>query len=84
MVTDPVLARHVLNDHAAFGMNGEGGVGHLWTQLFGDEMAQFFGGARHAEIRTRARDLFTEDAAQALVKRSQGPSHAVLVSTRRR
>jgi cytochrome P450 len=78
VVTDPVLARQVLNDHAAFGMNGEGGVGHLWTQLFGDEMAQFFGGARHAEIRTRARDLFTEDAARELVERSQGPSHAAL------
>ncbi|MFA1544713.1 cytochrome P450 [Actinomadura chokoriensis] len=78
VVTDPVLARHVLNDHVSFGMNGEGGVGHLWTQLFGDEMAQFFGGARHAEIRTRARDLFTEDAARVLVERSQGPSHAAL------
>ncbi|MFD0682945.1 cytochrome P450 [Actinomadura fibrosa] len=78
VVTDPVLARRVLNDHAAFGMNGEGGVGHLWTQLFGDEMAQFFGGARHAEIRTRARDLFTEDAARTLVERSQGRHHAGL------
>ncbi|WP_067802276.1 cytochrome P450 [Actinomadura formosensis] len=78
VVTDPLLARHVLNDHVAFGMNGEGGVGHLWTQLFGDEMAQFFGGARHAEIRTRVRDLFTEDAARTLVERSQGPSHAAL------
>lgn len=78
VVTDPVLARHVLNDHAAFGMTGEGGVGHLWTRLFGDEMAQFFGGARHAKIRTRARDLFTEDAARTLVERSQGPSHAAL------
>lgn len=78
VVTDPLLARQVLNDHAAFGMNGEGGVGHLWTQLFGDEMAQFFGGARHAEIRTRVRDLFTEDAARTLVERSQGPSHAAL------
>ena len=80
VVTDPVLARQVLNDHAAFGMNGEGGVGHLWTQLFGDEMAQFFGGARHAEVRTRARDLFTEDAARSLVERSQGPSHAALAA----
>ncbi|TDD85768.1 cytochrome P450 [Actinomadura darangshiensis] len=80
VVTDPVLARHVLNDHAGFSMNGEGGVGHLWTQLFGDEMAQFFGGARHAEIRTRARDLFTEDAARTLVERSQGPTHAALAA----
>ncbi|MEV3920217.1 cytochrome P450 [Actinomadura coerulea] len=80
VVTDPVLARQVLNDHASFGMNGEGGVGHLWTQLFGDEMGRFFGGAAHAEVRTRARDLFTEDAARALVERSQGRTHAALAA----
>ncbi|XRQ04154.1 cytochrome P450 [Actinomadura welshii] len=78
VVTDPVLARRVLNDHAAFAMNGEGGVGHLWTQLFGDGMARFFGGAGHTEVRTRVRDLFTEDAARTLVERSQGASHTVL------
>ncbi|WP_433327179.1 cytochrome P450 [Spirillospora sp. CA-294931] len=78
VVTDPVLARRVLNDHATFTMDGEGGVGHLWTQLFGPEMAQFFGGARHAEVRTRARDLFTEDGARSLVERSQGPWYAEL------
>ncbi|WP_245623076.1 cytochrome P450 [Spirillospora albida] len=78
IVTDPVLARRVLNDHDAFSMNGEGGVGHLWTQLFGDEMGRFFGGARHTEVRTRVRDLFTEDAARALIERSQGPHHRVL------
>ncbi|MGI5203567.1 cytochrome P450 [Spirillospora sp. CA-108201] len=80
VVTDPVLARQVLNDHAAFGMNGEGGVGHLWTQLFGEEMGRFFGGATHAEVRTRARDLFTEDAARTLVERSQGRTHAALAA----
>ncbi|MFV2172870.1 cytochrome P450 [Actinomadura sp. LOL_016] len=78
VVTDPVLARRVLNDHEHFGMNGEGGVGHLWTQLFGEEMGQFFGGARHTEVRTAARDLFTEDAARALIDRSQGARHADL------
>ncbi|MEU5881847.1 cytochrome P450 [Spirillospora sp. NPDC047279] len=78
VVTDPVLARRVLNDHAAFGMAGEGGVGHLWSQLFGPEMAQFFGGARHAEVRTRARDLFTEDSARALVERSQGAHYRAM------
>lgn len=78
IVTDPALARRVLNDHNAFSMNGEGGVGHLWTQLFGDEMAQFFGGSRHTEVRTRVRDLFTEDAARALIDRSQGPHHEIL------
>ncbi|KAB2343279.1 cytochrome P450 [Actinomadura rudentiformis] len=78
VVTDPVLARRVLNDHAHFGMAGEGGVGHLWTQLFGPEMAQFFGGARHAEMRTRARDLFTEDSARTLVERSQGAHYRAM------
>ncbi|MFI0452520.1 cytochrome P450 [Actinomadura sp. 6N118] len=78
VVTDPVLARRVLNDHAHFGMAGEGGVGHLWTQLFGPEMAQFFGGARHAELRTRARDLFTEDSARTLVERSQGAHYRAM------
>ncbi|REE98871.1 cytochrome P450 [Thermomonospora umbrina] len=78
VVNDPVLARRVLNDAAHFGMAGEGGVGHLWIQLFGDEMAQFFGGARHAEVRTRARDLFTEDNARALVERSQGAHYRAM------
>ncbi|MBW8484344.1 cytochrome P450 [Actinomadura parmotrematis] len=80
VVTDPLLARRVLNDHAAFTMGGEGGVGHMWTQLFGPEMGAFFGGSRHAEIRARARDLFTEDAAADLVERSQGGHHAALAA----
>ncbi|MFG1999062.1 cytochrome P450 [Spirillospora sp. NPDC048911] len=78
VVTDPLLARRVLNDHTCFGMAGEGGVGHLWTQLFGPDMAQFFGGARHAEMRTRARGLFTEDSARTLVERSQGAHYRAL------
>jgi cytochrome P450 len=78
VVTDPLLARRVLNDSAHFGMAGEGGVGHLWSQLFGEEMAQFFGGARHSEVRTRARDLFTEDSARILVERSQGAHYRAL------
>ncbi|ACY99187.1 MULTISPECIES: cytochrome P450 [Thermomonospora] len=78
VVTDPLLARRVLNDAAHFGMTGEGGVGHLWSQLFGEEMAQFFGGPRHAEVRARARDLFTEDGAAALVERSQGAHYRAL------
>ncbi|GAA2419104.1 cytochrome P450 [Actinomadura vinacea] len=78
VVTDPLLARRVLNDHARFGMVGEGGVGHMWAQLFGDEMARFFGGARHTEVRTEARDLFTEESARHLVERSQGGHHAAL------
>ncbi|SEF81575.1 Cytochrome P450 [Thermomonospora echinospora] len=78
VVTDPLLARRVLNDSAHFGMAGEGGVGHLWSQLFGEEMAQFFGGARHTEVRTRARDLFTEEGARTLVERCQGAYHQAL------
>lgn len=78
VVTDPLLARRILNDHAVFSMTGEGGVGHLWTQLFGAEMAQFFGGARHTEIRTKARDLFTEPSARGLVERAQGPYLAAM------
>ncbi|MCP2340028.1 cytochrome P450 [Actinomadura rupiterrae] len=78
VVTDPVLARRVLNDHAAFTMGGEGGVGHLWAQLFGPDMGRFFDGPRHAELRTAVRDLFTEDAAHDLIARTQGPHHARL------
>ncbi|MEW2356979.1 cytochrome P450 [Spirillospora sp. NPDC029432] len=78
VVTDPLLARRVLNDHAAFGMTGEGGVGHMWTQLFGAEMGELFGGARHTEVRTRARDLFTEESARELVERSQGAHYAAI------
>lgn len=76
VVTDPVLARRVLNDHASFTMGGEGGVGHLWAQLFGPEMGAFFDGPNHTELRTSVRDLFTEDAAAALIERTQGPHHA--------
>src|SRR5689334_14723147 len=64
VVTDPTLARRILNDADHFGMLGEGGVGDLWTQLFGPEMGGFFAGARHGELRTAARDLFTEDSAK--------------------
>jgi cytochrome P450 len=72
VVADPVLARRVLNDQVHFTMAGEGGVGHLWEQLFGPELAAFFVGAAHTELRTRARDLFTEDGARVLVERAQG------------
>jgi cytochrome P450 len=78
VVTDPLLARQILNDHVHFSMVGEGGVGHMWAQLFGEEMAGFFGGARHTEVRTKARDLFTEESAQRLVQRSQGPHYEAL------
>ncbi len=78
VVTDAVLARRLLNDADHVSMVGEGGVGHMWTQLFGDEMASFFGGARHLQLRTSARDLFTEESATALVTQAQGEHHAQL------
>lgn len=78
VVTDPLLARQVLNDPAHFQMAGEGGVGHLWEQLFGPEMAQFFGGEQHARLRAQARSLFTESSARVLVDRSQGAHYAEL------
>ncbi|WP_106399684.1 cytochrome P450 [Actinocorallia populi] len=78
LVTDPVLARHVLGDHRNFSMAGEGGVGHMWGQLFGPEMAGLFDGAAHTEIRAAARDLFTERAAADLVERAQGAHYREL------
>lgn len=80
VVADPVLARQVLNDPARFSMVGEGGVGHMWAQLFGAEMAAFFTGAAHTELRSRARDLFTEESARALVERAQGMRHAAVAA----
>ena len=80
LVTDPVLAREVLNDHRSFTMGGEGGVGHMWGQLFGHEMAGLFDGAAHTEVRTAARDLFTEQAAAELVERTQGAHHRALAA----
>jgi cytochrome P450 len=78
VVTDPVLARRILGDSDHFGMLGEGGVGDLWTQLFGPEMSGLFAGARHTELRTMARDLFTEEQARLLVERTQAAHHATL------
>lgn len=78
VVTDPLPARRVLNDAASFGMSREGGVGHLWAQLFGPQMGALFGGPRHAELRARARDLFTEESARALVERAQGEHYRTL------
>lgn len=80
LVTDPVVARRVLNDHTAFTMAGEGGVGHLWGQLFGPEMAGLFDGAQHTRVRTAARDLFTEEAAAGLVERAQGEHYRDLAA----
>ena len=73
LVTDPVLARRVLNDHEHFTLLGEGGVGHLWEQVLGDYVLRIFDGPGHADLRHRGRDLFTEANSAALVERVAGP-----------
>jgi cytochrome P450 len=74
LVTDPVLARQVLNDGGHFTLLGEGGVGHLWAQVLGDYVYRMFDGPGHADLRTRARDLFTDAAARPLVRRVFEPA----------
>lgn len=64
---DPRIAREILGDHRAFTLLGEGGVGHLWAQVLGDWVLDLFDGAGHHDLRTRARDLFTEATAARLV-----------------
>lgn len=71
VVTDPVLARGVLNDGAHFTLLGEGGVGHLWEQVLGDYVNRIFDGPGHADPRSRARDLFT-DASRGVPVRAAG------------
>ncbi|WP_283137229.1 cytochrome P450 [Rhizohabitans arisaemae] len=73
VVNDPVVARRILNDYDHFTMVGEGGVGHLWGQLFGPAFAAFFGGQGHADLRVKARDMFTEVKSTALVDRVLTP-----------
>ncbi|MBW0092125.1 cytochrome P450 [Pseudonocardia sp. KRD-184] len=65
---DPLVAREVLTDHRSFTLLGEGGVGHLWAQVLGDWVYDLFDGAGHHDLRSRARDLFTEATATALVR----------------
>jgi cytochrome P450 len=67
LVTDPVLARRLLNDHAHVSVLGEGGIGHLWAQVLGPWVDDLFDGAGHRALRSRARDLFTEQTSAALV-----------------
>lgn len=76
LVTDPVLARRVLNDPGHFTLLGEGGVGHLWAQVLGDYVYRIFDGPGHADLRSRARDLFTDAAARPLVRRVFEPTLA--------
>jgi cytochrome P450 len=64
---DPLVAREVLTDHRSFTLVAEGGVGHLWAQVLGDWVVEKFDGPGHHDLRTRARDLFTESSAARLV-----------------
>jgi cytochrome P450 len=74
VVTDPVLARAVLNDPRHFTLLGEGGVGHLWAQVLGDWVYDVFDGPGHADLRARSRELFTDATSRELVRRVMGPS----------
>jgi len=65
---DPLVAREILVDHRSFTLLGEGGVGHLWAQVLGDWVYDLFDGAGHHDLRTRARDLFTEATAARWVE----------------
>ncbi|MFD8086422.1 cytochrome P450 [Kitasatospora sp. NPDC059722] len=76
VASDPTLIRAVLNDHQHFTLLGEGGVGHLWEQVLGPYVTRLFDGPGHADLRRRARDLFTEDNSAALVERAAGPVYA--------
>ncbi|MFE9428342.1 cytochrome P450 [Kitasatospora sp. NPDC006697] len=78
MASEPTLIRAVLNDHEHFTLLGEGGVGHLWEQILGPYVSRLFDGAGHADLRRRARDLFTEENSAALVERAAGTVYADL------
>ena len=78
VVADPVLARRILNDPVHFTLLGEGGVGHLWAQVLGDWVYEIFDGPGHLALRSRTRDLFTDDSARALTDRVIGPRLADL------
>ncbi|MDR7327894.1 cytochrome P450 [Catenuloplanes sp. NPDC020197] len=73
VVADPVTARAILNDPAHFNLLGEGGVGHMWSQLLGDWVDEVFDGPGHHSLRSRTRDLFTEESATRLAERVVGP-----------
>ncbi|WP_330473990.1 cytochrome P450 [Terrabacter sp. C0L_2] len=78
LVRDPALIRELLVDHRSTSLLGEGGVGHLWSQVLGDWVEDLFDGRGHHSLRTRARDLFTEAAARDLVSEAAGPVTEVL------
>ena len=72
VTSDPIVARAVLNDAQHFTLLGEGGVGHLWSQVLGDWVLDLFDGPGHRDLRTRSRELFTEANSAALVERAWG------------
>lgn len=67
VVTDAVLIREVLKDYRSTSLLGEGGVGHLWTQVLGEWVVDSFDGPGHVDLRRRSRDLFTEANAAGIV-----------------
>ena len=73
LVSDPNTARRILTDPDHFTIVGEGIVGHLWAQVLGDWVDDIFEGAGHRALRTKARELFTQDRAASLVSRAAGP-----------
>jgi cytochrome P450 len=73
LVGDPVTIHRILNDADHFTTIGEGIVGHLWAQVLGDWVYEMLDGAGHHALRMKARDLFSEDRAAALVSRAAGP-----------
>lgn len=73
LVSDPVLIRRLLVDHRSTSLLGEGGVGHLWTQLLGDWVLDSFDGPGHHDLRTRSRDLFTTARVDQLVGAAAEP-----------
>jgi cytochrome P450 len=73
LVGDPVTMHRILNDADHFTTIGEGIVGHLWAQVLGDWVHEMLDGPGHHALRMRARDLFSEDRAAALVSRAAGP-----------
>lgn len=73
VTASPVLARQALNDHRAFSMVGEGGVGHLWAQVLGPWVTELFDGPGHHDLRSRSRELFTDAAAREQVTQVCGP-----------
>jgi cytochrome P450 len=60
-------AREILKDYRHFTNLTEGGVGDLWAQVLGPWVLDMFDGPGHHDLRTRTRELFTEDSATALV-----------------